>query len=260
MGTLPNITTFDLTRYNHLRNLIFSSFSCKSQTRRIMFDFRFFDRSEPVSVIERKLPHWSQSGVICFITFRAHDSMPKAVVETFLQERNEWLLRLGIDPKLADWKSRLAQLGWKVELEFLRHLSDRWNDELDNCHGACVLRDPNCAHIVGNSLRHFDSDRYELTDYVVMPNHVHVLVAFPDEESLLKQCESWKHFTATKINRRIGSSGRYWQQDGFDHLLRSDVQFEYLRNYIADNPVKAKLKPDEFLHFSKDLKMSDGES
>ena len=93
-----------------------------------------------------------------------------------------------------------------------------------------------------------------------MPNHVHVLVAFPDEESLLKQCESWKHFTATKINRRIGSSGRYWQQDGFDHLLRSDVQFEYLRNYIADNPVKAKLKPDEFLHFSKDLKMSDGES
>ena len=53
MGTLPNITTFDLTRYNHLRNLIFSSFSCKSQTRRIMFDFRFFDRSEPVSVIER---------------------------------------------------------------------------------------------------------------------------------------------------------------------------------------------------------------
>ena len=113
---------------------------------------------------------------------------------------------------------------------------------------------------MANSLQHFDGDRYELTDFVVMPNHVHVLVAFPDEESLLKQSESLKHFTATKINRLIGSSGRYWEQDGFDHLLRSDVQFEYLRNYIANNPIKARLKPGEFLHFSKDLKSTEGKS
>ena len=225
-----------------------------------MLDFMFFDPLESLSVVERKLPHWSQAGVISFLTFRAHDSMPKAVVKAFLQERNAWLKRHGIDSELADWKSRLAQLGKKIEQEFFHHFSDRWNDELDNCHGACALRDPNCAEIVGNSLQHFDGDRYELTDYVVMPNHVHVLVAFPDKESLLKQCESWKHFTATKINRLIGSSGRYWEQDGFDHLLRSDVQFEYLRTYVANNPVKARLKPGEFLHFSKDLKSTDGRS
>jgi len=133
-----------------------------------MLDFRFFDRSETLSVIERKLPHWSQAGVISFLTFRDHDSMPKDVVETFLQERNDWLTRYGIDSKLIDWKSRLAQLGRQIEQEFFQHFSDRWNDELDNCHGACVLRDANCAEIVANSLQHFDGDRYELTDYVVM--------------------------------------------------------------------------------------------
>src|SRR2546423_1278241 len=75
--------------------------------------------------------------------------------------------------------------------DFRRTSSVRWNDDLDACHGACVLRRPGLAAIVAESLRHFDGERYELTDFVIMPNHVHILVAFPDEESLLKQCESW---------------------------------------------------------------------
>jgi len=60
----------------------------------MMLDFKFFDPLETLSVVERKLPQWSQAGVLCFLTFRAHDSMPKAVVETFLQERNDWLIKL----------------------------------------------------------------------------------------------------------------------------------------------------------------------
>jgi REP element-mobilizing transposase RayT len=69
-----------------------------------------------------------------------------------------------------------------------------------------------------------------------MPNHVHILAAFPDQDSMLEQCEWWKRFTATRINRRIGSSGRFSQPDAFDHLLRSEEQLQFLRRYIADNP------------------------
>ena len=129
-------------------------------------------------------------------------------------------------------------------------LSDRWNGHLDDCHGACVLRRPELSQIVADSLRHFDGDRYELTDFVVMPNHVHVLAAFPRSEAMLQQCDSWKHFTATKINRILGVKGRLWQQDGFDHLVRSSEQFEYLRDYIASNPIKAKLKPNDYRMYS----------
>jgi type I restriction enzyme R subunit len=124
---------------------------------------------------------------------------------------------------------------------------------LDAGHGAAVLRNPDLAKIVGDSLLHFDGDRYLLTDYVVMPTHVHVLAAFLDEDAMLLQCESWKHFTATKINRLIGAKGRFWQEDDFDHLVRSELHFEHYRRYIAENGPQARLKKDEYLHFSKSL-------
>jgi type I restriction enzyme R subunit len=109
------------------------------------------------------------------------------------------------------------------------------------------------AEEVARSLKHFDGDRYDLTDFVVMPNHVHLLVAFPDEQSMLAQCESWKHYTAAKINPALGRKGRFWQQDGFDHLVRSIEQFQYYRDYIADNPRRARLDEGEYIHFSKQV-------
>jgi type I restriction enzyme R subunit len=144
-------------------------------------------------------------------------------------------------------------LSAELQKEFRREFSERWHDELDACHGECVLRRPEMARIVADSLRHFDEDRYVLTDFVVMPNHVHVLAAFPDEAAMLAQCESWKHFTAAAINRLLRRRGRFWEQDGFDHLVRSEESFEYYRRYIAANPSKARLQIGEFIHFSKPL-------
>jgi type I restriction enzyme R subunit len=109
------------------------------------------------------------------------------------------------------------------------------------------------AQIVDKSLLHFDGDPYELTDFVVMPNHVHLLAAFRDERFMLAQCDSWKHFTAVQINRALGRKGRFWQQDGFDHLVRSAEQFDFLRTYIAGNPKKARLRPGEFIYWTKQL-------
>jgi REP-associated tyrosine transposase len=199
------------------------------------------------------LPHWSQAGAICFITWRTWDSIPDTVLRTWLEERDAWLRRHGIDPKAGDWPNRLQQFDSETVRAFQLMLADRWNDQLDACHGACVLRRPDLSKVVADSLRHFDGDRYDLTDYVVMPNHVHVLVAFPDEDSMLQQCESWKHFTATQINRALGRKGRFWQQDGFDHLVRSPEQFDYLRRYISENPVRARLRAREYVHYSKTL-------
>jgi type I restriction enzyme R subunit len=92
-----------------------------------------------------------------------------------------------------------------------------------------------------------------LLDFVVMPNHVHLLASFPGENAMLTQCESWKHFTATKINRHFQRKGRYWQQDGFDHLVRSEEQLRFLRRYIAANPERAGLTAGKYLHYSRAL-------
>jgi type I restriction enzyme R subunit len=165
-------------------------------------------------------------------------------------EREVWLHHHGITASAPDWEAQVALLAPALQVELRGLLSDRWNDHLDDCHGACVLRRPELSEIVADSLERFDGDRYELTDFVVMPNHVHLLAAFPDSEEMLQQCESWKHFTATKINRILGVKGRFWIQEAFDHLVRSQKQFEYLRSYIANNPTKAKLKPGDYRWYS----------
>jgi type I restriction enzyme R subunit len=214
------------------------------------FPMDVFDPDQEVGVILRRLPHWSQPGTITFITWRTWDSLPERVIRQWQSEGDAWLKKRGIDPSAPDWQNQLQRQDVSLVKEFKRILADRWNDHLDDCHGACVLRRPELSGIVADSLRHFDGDRYELTDFVVMPNHVHILAAFPCTEGLLAQCESWKHFTATKINRLLGRKGRLWQQDGFDHLVRSQEQFVYLRGYLANNPKKAKLKPDEYRVYS----------
>lgn len=177
--------------------------------------------------------------------------MPKSVLDCWYNGRRVWLERHGIDPERADWKQRLRELGHQAEREFLDTFWNRWHDALDAGHGARELARREPAEIVASSLRHFDGDRYLLLDFVIMPNHVHLLAAFPDEETMLLQCESWKRFTATRINALLGRKGRFWQQDEFDHLVRSEEQFLFLRRYIAENPRKANLPLSRALHYCR---------
>jgi hypothetical protein len=210
-----------------------------------------FDPKQEFSIVQRRLPHWSQAGTLSFITWRTSDSIPRRVLESWLADRADWLLQHGIEPDSSSWAAQLRRLAPHLLEEFRERVANRWDEDLDRCHGACLLRQPALARVVGESLLHFHRKRYELTDFVVMPNHVHVLAAFPDEQAMLGQCESWKRFTATSINRALGRKGRFWQQDSFDHLVRSPEQFAQLRSYIADNPRRAGLGPGEFLHWSE---------
>ncbi len=120
--------------------------------------------------------------------------------------------------------------------------------KLDECLGACVLKRPELAKIVADSLLHFDGDRYRMGDFVVMPNHVHLLAAYATPEIMERQFDSWLHYTAVRVNSMIGSKDHLWQQEPFDHLVRSVEQYDYLRNYIAQNPEQAGLKPGEFYY------------
>lgn len=207
-----------------------------------------FDPRQEFAVVERRLPHWSQAGTIAFITWRTWDSMPAHVIEAWLAERDALLRQHGIDPSRGGWEAGVQTLPARVARALTLSVSARWNEHLDALHGTCVLRRPELARIVADSLRRFHGERYLLTDYVVMPNHVHLLAAFADEGAMLDQCDSWKHFTAREINRAPGRKGRFWQQDGFDHLVRSADDFENYRRYIADNPRQARLQPGQYVH------------
>ena len=204
------------------------------------------DLEAEIHISSHSLPHWMQDGAITFVTFRLADSLSIEVIERWKRGKLDFLARKGIH--CTDYSLGFRQLSEIDRRAFNKQFDRMKHDELDACHGRCQLQDPRAAQSVADSLLHFDNDRYLLGDFVIMPNHVHLLVVFPKSTQLRKQCYSWTHFTAVQINRLFGDSGTLWQEEPFDHLVRSEVQLAYLRKYIRDNPIKAKLDLGMYLY------------
>ena len=84
---------------------------------------------------------------------------------------------------------------------------------------------------------------YALHAFAVMPNHVHVLVT--PAVSLPKLAKSLKGITAKRANAMLALTGRpFWQEESYDRLVRNAQEFERIRNYIEENPVRAGLVKD----------------
>ena len=104
------------------------------------------------------------------------------------------------------------------------------------------MNDPRIATIVEDTLKHFDNERYFLYAWCVMPNHVHALVSPFDGYSLSSILHSWKLFSSRSANAVLGRSGRFWQPESYDHIVRSDEEFTKVMEYILNNPISAGLK------------------
>jgi len=105
--------------------------------------------------------------------------------------------------------------------------------------GSCILRKPEIAKTVENSLLFFQRDRYDLHSWVIMPNHVHVIVTPYPDHSLSSILHSWKSFSANEINRALNQTGKLWEEESFDHIIRDDKSLTRFADYIARNPVEA---------------------
>jgi len=171
--------------------------------------FEFFDPAQELYVHYRRLPHWEQAGVMCFITWRTIDSIPAATLRRWRVERAGWLRRHNIDPQADNWREQLRLLPLDKRREYHEHFTNAWIQKLDECLGACVLKQPQLSKLVAETLLHFDSQHYVISDFVVMPNHVHVLAQFPAEGAMKRRSRAWKHFTAVEINKQISASGRF---------------------------------------------------
>jgi putative transposase len=208
--------------------------------------YEFFDPQGEVTIYYRRLPHWDQPGAMCFITWRTIDSIPAEVLGRWRVERAIWLRQNKIDPHAINWREQLMALPVAARRDYHTRFTSPWMECLDECHGACVLRQPELSAIVAESLLHQDGAEYEVSDFVIMPNRAHVLAQFQSEGGMKTCCQNWKHYTARRINAELRQSGHFWQAESFDHLVRSPEQFEYLRGYIERNPVVAGLQPEEY--------------
>jgi REP element-mobilizing transposase RayT len=209
-----------------------------------MEELRFFNPYASIRQTANRLPHWQQDGGVYFITFRLADAIPAKLRRQWDEERATWL--------------RAHPAPWSAEVERNYHARfsgaiERW---LDAGHGSCVLRQSECAQIVNEALHHFDGDRLVLISAVVMPNHVHAILIQNPQWPLEKILNSWKTFTARRINALLGRHGSLWRRDYFDRLVRDEKHFANCVRYIRRNPEKARLREDEYLLYESEIARS----
>jgi REP element-mobilizing transposase RayT len=114
--------------------------------------------------------------------------------------------------------------------------------------GPMFLRQHEVASLVVESLyRGVELGHYELASFVIMANHVHVLLLpLVAPSRLLK---SLKGCTAREANRLLGRTGEpFWQRESYDHWVRDEPEWRRISAYIEDNPVRAGLvsRPEDY--------------
>lgn len=108
--------------------------------------------------------------------------------------------------------------------------------------GPSYLKQPAVADMVVDSIRYNAQalERFSLHAFVVMPNHVHLLVT--PHVPLAQITKTLKGFTAKQANRMLRLTGKpFWQGESYDHLVRDQEGSARISFYIEQNPVRAGL-------------------
>jgi type I restriction enzyme R subunit len=112
--------------------------------------------------------------------------------------------------------------------------------------GECVVRTPDVRREVESVLLHFDGQRYDVDAFVLMPNHVHMILTPAAGRNLATLMKGIKGVSANQCNALLARSGTFWMDESHDHIIRDAAELAAFRNYIAENPAKAGLNENEY--------------
>ena len=87
-------------------------------------------------------------------------------------------------------------------------------------------------------MKHFHQTRYILLAYVVMDDHVHLIVKPLSGFELGEIVHSWKSFTSHEINKLCKTTGKVWLDECYDRIIRDEQELHEKLNYILTNPQK----------------------
>lgn len=167
---------------------------------------------------QRRLPHWQPEGADVFVTWRLHGTLP-----------HEHGLFIG--PSAG-------------------HVFVAMDRELGRAAtGPRWLEGERIAQCVVDALKYGERELklYDLHTWVVMANHVHVLI-HPHAE-LARITKAVKNFSARRANEILGRTGEpFWHAESYDHWVRNEQEFNKVIGYIESNPVAAGLveKPEDW--------------
>jgi len=183
------------------------------------------------------LPHWDFAGALQAVTFRLADSVPAHVI--------------------SQWKDELA--GESDHSKSHQILHQRIARYEDAGHGEAVLANPCCAACIQDLLIEKHRVDYLLREWVIMPNHVHVLFKPAANTTLSMIVKRWKGASAVAINRILARTGTLWAREYYDRWIRDEEHMHNAIAYIRNNPVKAGLcaLPKDWPHSSAGIDWND---
>jgi REP element-mobilizing transposase RayT len=167
-----------------------------------------------------RLPHADFAGMTQAITFRLADALPMAV--------------------LSQWEQSAEYLAEPIPARRRAFLQARVQQWLDGGAGSCVLGRDGVWQKLAEELQRHDEIRYRLDAFVIMPNHVHVLIGMKGM-SLGPILKTWKGASARTINQMLGRDGQLWAREYFDRFIRDERHFLNALAYLVRNPVVAGL-------------------
>ena len=108
--------------------------------------------------------------------------------------------------------------------------------------GRRILQSERNANLLIDVLRSYmAAGKFEVHDFVIMPDHVHLLLSVRGDTTIEKAMQLIKGRFSYRLKHECGYLGEVWQV-GFSESRADDApRFERYRTYIAQNPVKAGL-------------------
>ena len=102
------------------------------------------------------------------------------------------------------------------------------------------------ARLMLSTLNHYDGAGYKLHAFVIMPDHLHLLVT--PIESVEKSMQLIKGGFSFRAKRELEWHGEIWQPGFTDHRVRDEEDWLRHLQYIRTNPIEAKLASDVALY------------
>ena len=187
----------------------------------IMPHITFLNRRSDILIQCGHLPHWFQQEAVQFITFRLAGSLPQTKLQELSLMREALGRRETKDGELMAEEERLEEIveGWLMQ-----------------GYGGCVLRNAQCRQFVEEALFFNDMLTYHLHAFVIMPNHVHLLLSPIGENSVVSIVSKLKRYSSRMIKQCVGTDGNVWQREMFDRMMRGEDDFAHKLAYIVNNP------------------------
>ena len=204
---------------------------------------------------KRNLPHYQPAGYVFLVNMRLDGSLPLKVIQRL---QNDYRKEIEIASSFQNIKAKRASYS-KAQLDYFK----KFEEVLHNTtKSPCWLAENTIASVIYKSLHFGDTRKYNLYCFTIMPNHIHVILQPIVErfsESLSKKdhtlnkrngvslyiltsiLQDFKKFTARECNLILNRTGKFWQHESYDHVVRDREELLRLTEYILNNPVKAGL-------------------